>query len=52
MVTTDIENVWVIAYIDPRCRDCLTLSMEWEKLTMIEEKEMRKVKLGYVDISV
>jgi len=51
-VTTDVENVWVIAYVDPRCRDCIELSIEWDKLTMIEEKEKRKVKLGYVDLSV
>ena len=47
-----MENVWVVAYIDPRCRDCLVLSLEWEKLTQIEEREKRKIKLGYVDISV
>ena len=52
VVTTDVENVWVIAYVDPRCRDCVELSIEWDKLTMIEEKEKRKVKLGYVDLSV
>ncbi len=52
VVATDVENVWVIAYIDPRCSDCVTLSVEWEHLTHIEEKERRKVKLGYVDISV
>lgn len=33
VVATDIENVWVVAYIDPRCKDCLILSLEWEKLT-------------------
>ena len=33
IVATDVENVWVVAYIDPRCRDCLILSLEWEKLT-------------------
>ena len=42
----------MVAYIDPRCRDCLVLSLEWEKLTQIEEREKRKIKLGYVDISV
>ena len=52
IVATDLENVWVVAYIDPRCRDCLVLSLEWEKLTQIEEREKRKIKLGYVDISV
>lgn len=52
IVAADIENVWVVAYIDPRCRDCLILSVEWEKLTQIEEREKRKIKLGYVDISV
>lgn len=52
IVAADIENVWVVAYIDPRCRDCLILSVEWEKLTQIEEKTKRKIKLGYVDISV
>ena len=51
-MTTDSQNVWVVAYIDPRCRDCLNLSIEWEHLTEIEEHEKRKVKLGYVDISV
>ena len=39
IVTTDVDNVWVIAYIDPRCEDCVTLSVEWENLTQIEEKE-------------
>lgn len=52
IVATDLENVWVVAYIDPRCRDCLILSIEWERLTQIEETEKRKIKLGYVDISV
>jgi len=52
IVTTDTENVWVIAYVDPRTPDSLILSTEWEKLTQIEEKEKRKVKLGYVDVSV
>lgn len=52
IVATDVENIWVVAYIDPRCRDCLILSVEWEKLTQIEERERRKIKLGYVDISV
>lgn len=52
VVATDVDNVWVVAYVDPRCRDCLTLSIEWERLTQIEEKIKRKIKLGYVDISV
>lgn len=52
VVAADIENVWVIAYVDPRCRDCLVLSFEWEKLTHKEERDKRKIKLGYVDISV
>jgi len=52
IVVNDVENVWVVAYVDPRCRDCLTLSVEWERLTQIEENTKRKVKLGYVDISV
>ena len=52
IVTTDVENVWVIAYIDPRCHDCVELSLEWDKLTQIEEIERRKVKMGYVDLSV
>ena len=33
IVATDVENVWVVAYVDPRCRDCLHLSLEWDKLT-------------------
>lgn len=51
-MATDIDNVWVVAYVDPRCRDCISLSIEWERLTQIEEKVKRKIKLGYVDISV
>lgn len=51
-MAADVENVWVVAYIDPRCKDCFILSVEWEKLTQIEEKEKRKIKLGYVDISI
>ena len=52
VVATDIDNVWVVAYVDPRCADCIQLSIEWERLTQIEEKIKRKIKLGYVDISV
>ena len=52
IVATDIDNVWVVAYVDPRCADCIQLSIEWERLTQIEEKIKRKIKLGYVDISV
>ena len=52
VVATDVENVWVVAYVDPRCKDCVVLSVEWDKLTQIEEKEKRKIKLGYVDVSV
>jgi hypothetical protein len=33
VVATDVDNVWVVAYVDPRCRDCLSLSIEWERLT-------------------
>ena len=33
VVATDVDNVWVVAYVDPRCRDCLQLSIEWERLT-------------------
>jgi len=33
VVATDVENIWVVAYIDPRCKDCMYLSVEWEKLT-------------------
>lgn len=51
-MATDIDNVWVVAYVDPRCADCIQLSIEWERLTQIEEKIKRKIKLGYVDISV
>ena len=32
-IEADVENVWVVAYIDPRCKDCYELSIEWEKLT-------------------
>ena len=51
-VATDKENVWVIAYIDPSCGGCKRLSVQWEKLTTLETISVRKVKFGYVDISV
>ena len=33
VVATDVDNVWIVAYVDPRCRDCVELSIEWERLT-------------------
>ena len=35
-VRTDTENVWVIAYINPRCGGCVKFAVEWEKLTTYE----------------
>ena len=51
-VVTDTENVWVVAYIDPACGGCKKLATQWEKLTTVETITARKVKFGYVDITV
>lgn len=49
---TDTENLWVVAFIDPLCGGCKRLAVEWEKLVTVETVTVRKVKFGYVDISV
>lgn len=51
-VVTDTENVWVVAYIDPACGGCKRLATQWEKLTTQETITVRKVKFGYLDITV
>ena len=51
-VVTDTENVWVVAYIDPACGGCKRLAVEWERLTTVETIRVRKVKFGYVDVTV
>ena len=51
-VATDTENVWVVAFIDPTCGGCKRLSVQWEKLTTLETITVRKVKFGYMDITV
>ena len=51
-VVTDEENVWVVAFIDPACGYCKKLVVEWEKLRTEETIKSRKVKFGYVDITV
>ena len=51
-VVTDTENVWVVAFIDPLCGGCKRLAVEWEKLVTVETVTVRKVRFGYVDISV
>jgi hypothetical protein len=52
VVVTDTENVWVIAYIDPSCGGCKRLSVEYERLTTVEQIRIRRVKFGYVDVTV
>ena len=51
-VVTDTENVWVIAYIDPACGGCKKLAQQWEKVTTLETITVRKVKFGYLDVTV
>ena len=51
-VVTDTENVWVVAYIDPACGGCKKLATQWERLTTAETITVRKVKFGYLDITV
>ena len=51
-VVTDTENVWVVAYIDPACGGCKRLAVEWERVTTVERITTRRVKFGYVDVTV
>ena len=51
-VETDEENVWVVAFIDPACGYCKKFVIEWEKVKTIETVKQRKVKFGYVDITL
>lgn len=51
-VISDSENVWIVAFIDPYCGGCQRLATEWPKLKAAESMKSRKVKFGYVDISV
>ena len=51
-VIDDTINAWVIAYIDPACGGCKRLAVEYEKVTTVEQIKMRRVKFGYVDITI
>ena len=51
-VIDDTVNAWVIAYIDPACGGCKRLAVEYEKVTTVEQIKMRRVKFGYVDITI
>lgn len=48
----DTENVWIIAYIDPACGECKKFAIEWERLRTVETIKYRKIRLGYVDITL
>ena len=48
----DTENVWIVAYIDPACGECKKFAIEWERLRTVETIKYRRVKLGYVDITL
>ena len=52
MVIRDVENIWIVAYIDPACGACKKFSIEWEKLRTVETIKYKKVKLGYVDVTL
>jgi len=51
-VLKETESVWVVAFIDPSCRLCQNLSVEWGKLIQLESIGLRKVKFGYIDVTV
>ena len=42
----------MVAYIDPACGQCKKFAVEWEKLRTVETIKYKKVKLGYVDITL
>jgi glutaredoxin len=52
VVIRDVENIWIVAYIDPKCGACKKFSIEWEKLRTVETIKYKKVKLGYVDVTL
>ena len=52
VVIRDVENIWIVAYIDPACGACKKFSIEWEKLRTVETIKYKKVKLGYVDVTL
>ena len=51
-VVTDEENIWVIAFIDPACGYCKKFVTQWETIKTTETIKTRKVKFGYVDITL
>jgi len=51
-VVNDTENVWVVAFTDPHCGACTRLANEWGGLNTNADMLARKVKFGYVDVSV
>ena len=51
-VIRDTENVWIVAYIDPACGECKKFAIEWERLRTVETIKYKRVKLGYVDITL
>mmetsp|Transcript_5876 Transcript_5876/g.7101 ORF Transcript_5876/g.7101 Transcript_5876/m.7101 type:complete len:136 (-) Transcript_5876:1067-1474(-) len=51
-VINDKEHIWVVAFVSPTCHSCHALADEWSKLTSSRAVINRKIKFGYVDISM
>ena len=46
----DTENLWVVAFVIKGCGACSLLADTWGSLIKLHDIDVRKIKLGYVDI--
>ena len=51
-VLDDKDNVWIVAFISPMCNSCHVLADDWKELRVKDTVVNRKIKFGYVDVSV
>ena len=50
-VIRDDQHLWVVAFMDPSCRNCQRFAPQWNKLRAYESMTSRSIKFAYVDIS-
>ena len=51
-VLDDKDNVWIVAFISPHCHSCHVLADDWKQLRVKDTVINRKIKFGYVDVSI
>ena len=52
VVMRDDDHLWVVTFMDPKCKHCSRFVPQWVKLKQYEHLQKRNVKFAYVDITI